>query len=177
MSTEKPSDHSLLLCWSSFFFIYPFPCIYISLLHVPLGNSRLLGALTHLQTNAHSQGENIILAFYSKWWEIVFLMGILNLASIGMKIIKNHFSKSLITEHKSYYYILWSFFLGKKGKILCPCLDNFWTVLQCRGGEYNERPCHFIKTWWRIKIRVLISPSMSSRNVFLLFQSYCIFSM
>lgn len=51
-------------------------------------------------------------------------MGILNLASIGMEIIKIHSSKSLIMEHKSYYYILWSFFLGKKGKILCPRLDN-----------------------------------------------------
>lgn len=137
MSTEKLSDHSLLLCWSSFFFIYPFSCTHISLLHVPPGNCRLLGALRHLQANAHSQGEIIPLACKSKW-EIFFLMGILNLASMGMEIIKIHSSKSFIMEHKSYYYIFdhSSIILhGRKGENI---MSTSWQLLNSFAMQTKE---------------------------------------
>lgn len=102
------------LHWSSFSFIYPFPCICIYLLQQ--GSAGFWYAKTLYSKCLFTRGK-LTLAFYSNWWEVVFMIYILNQASLGMEIIKNHSSKSIIMEHKSSCCIFWPFFLSIKGKM------------------------------------------------------------
>lgn len=81
--------------------------------------------------------EIIPLACKSKW-EIFFLMGILNLASVGMEIIKIHSSKSFIMERKSYYYIFdhSSIILhGRKGENI---MSTSWQLLNSFAMQMKE---------------------------------------